>query len=599
MPGPCWRSANDAVPAGAPTSAPSAPIAAHAAAIAVVGVVAAAAAPAVIGGILAAEALRRRRLRWTWTVPLLLPALAAMPSASARVIANVPGGRATHLASSALPLWLCLTPVFAAGWKLYRDRRDRLHGGEVEQAVNEARGPVEASRLRRARAREYAGGPLTDDGILLGLDRRGATVRVPRLQAHATIVGGSNSGKTNTAEVLLEAQVAGDGGFIVLDGKGGRDLPRAALQLGARSGRPVALWSVQPYGESSLDEHRLPWNVTGGGTPTEIKDRIAASEEQSEPYYRAVASRGLLAATTALAAGGRAVRVDDVAAVLERPAELLATLGRTVSAAPEAQWLRGLSDGERSALRGMGTRLRTMVASDGGDALLPGDDGREIDLLRAVREGWIVVFTLPQGAYPELVPHVARYVLQALNGVCSRIEASPDPVNALVFVDELSAFDGDQLCAGLERGRSAGLRYVVATQSLSNFSTSGGDKLLHAALDNAELLVIHRQAVPDAVELLASVGGTKEAWEHTHVVADAAGLPIGWDETGARARRRTDQFRAHPNLIKTLGRGEAVIVSRASTPAVRHVRVRPATSTLTRVGREAARTRRSRKPLCA
>jgi type IV secretory pathway TraG/TraD family ATPase VirD4 len=222
----------------------------------------------------------------------------------------------------------------------------------------------------------------------------------------------------------------------------------------------------------------------------------------------------------------------------------------------------------------MATRLRTMIASDGGAALTHGPEDPHIDLLTSITRGDLVVFTLPQGAYPELVPHVARYVLQALASVCTRIEQRGTTANALVFVDELSAFDGDQLCAGFERGRSAGVRFVVATQSLSNLATAGGDKLLHAALDNAELLVIHRQAVPEAVELLASIAGTEEAWEHTHQVSDQIGRPIGWDETGVRARRLTDRFRAHPNVIKQLAQGEAVLVTHRPRLEVRQVRVR-------------------------
>ena len=551
----------------------------------VLGALVVVAAPALVAGIAAAEWLRRRRLRWTWTVgPLALVGLLGALTGPAAITAiadgaaAVPAGKAGlgSLALAAAPLWFCLTPPIAAGWKLYRDRRDRLHGGELERAVADSLGPLELLRITRARAREEARGPLTEDGVLLGVDHRGVPVRVPQLQAHATIVGASNSGKTNTAVLLLEAQAARGAGFVVLDGKGGRDLPRAARELGARYGRPVALWSVQPYGDAALDELRLPWNVAGGGSPTEIKDRIAATEEQTEPYYRAIASRGLLTAATALAAGGAPLRLDDLAALLERPADLLAALGGRSAAGHDARWLSGLTDGERSALRGMGTRLRTMIASDGGEALLPSADGREIDLLRAVRDGWLVVFTLPQGTYPELVPHVARYVLRALNSVCSHVEAGDRPANALIFVDELSAFDGDELCAGLERGRSAGVRFVVATQSVSNFAAAGGDKLLHAALDNAELLVIHRQAVPDSVELLAQVGGTQEAWEHSHVVADFAGFCVGWDETGARQRRLTDQFRVHPNVIKTLGRGEAIVISDRAQNRVSRVSVRRA-----------------------
>jgi hypothetical protein len=509
--------------------------------------------------------MRKRRLRWTWTVPALVVAAPALVLAIRHTIE----AREATLPYTLLA-WLGLAPLATAALMLRLDRRDRLNGGAQERAAADAAGPLTALRIARARAREQGAGPHTSDGVLLGLDHRGAPVRIPRPQAHTTIVGGSNSGKTNTAKVLLEAQVAAGGGFVVLDGKGGRDLPAAAVDLARRHHRRVALWSLAPFGDGSLDAHRRPWNACGEANATELKDRIAATEDQTEPYYRALASRGLLVAARALPSP----RLDDLASLLEQPAKLLAALGGKEAGGQDAKWVGSLTDKEASALKGMGTRLRTMVASDGGEVLLPADDGDEIRMLDAIREGWLVVFTLPQGSYPELVPHVTRYVLQALNGVCARIEQSGTPADAVVFVDELSAFDGDQLCAGLERGRSAGVRYIVATQSLSNFAAAGGDKLLHAAIDNAELLVIHRQAVPDAAELLASVGGTEEAWEHTHKVSDAAGLRLGWDETGDRARRLTDRFRAHPNMIKQLGRGEAIVVSHRPAFAVRRLRIR-------------------------
>ncbi len=172
---------------------------------------------------------------------------------------------------------------------------------------------------------------------------------------------------------------------------------------------------------------------------------------------------------------------------------------------------------------------------------------------------------------------MARYALAALNAVCTRLEAAGQEGRSLVFVDELSALDGDELCAGYERGRSAGVPFMVATQSLSNFSSAGGDKLLHAALDNAELIVVHRQAVPDAAELLASLAGTEEAWEHTHKVHDAP-VPLGLDESGQRARRLTDRFRAHPNTIKQLGLGQAILVSHRPTFAIRRISVQPGVS---------------------
>jgi hypothetical protein len=332
-----------------------------------------------------------------------------------------------------------------------------------------------------------------------------------------------------------------------------------------------------PYGTPELDRHRRAWNPAGGGNPTEIKDRIAAAEEQTEPYYAAIAARGLLAAARASRqALGRDPGLDELTSLLDSPSRLVTLLQRVDGAAHarDIAWLQGLTEGERSGLRGMGTRLFTMVNSDGGEWLLPQADHGAIDLYRAVTDGSLVVFTLPEGTYPALIPHVCRYVLAALNAVGTRLEREGRQANSVVFVDELSAFDGDRLCGGLERGRSAGMAYIVASQSVSNFRTSGGEKLLDAVLDNSELVLIHRQTAPHAAEQLAGVAGTAEGWEHSHVVSDRYARRPFSDESGERTRRLTEQFRAHPNDIKQLATGEAVLVRKTPQFAVDHVRVR-------------------------
>lgn len=542
--------------------------------------------PGLVAGVAAAEGLRARRLAWTW-------ALAACPLAIALLVADGPGaaGRIHALAgaidtghvSAALVLragwlpWLVCAPVACLVWRLRRDRRDRLHGGQAERKVALARGPLQAAATRRAWREARTTGLLGERGILLGTDEHGAPVRVPRPRTHVTIVGASGSGKTTTARLLLAAQAQAGGGVVVLDGKGGRDLPRAALELAAAHGRPVFLWSPVAYGDPALDAVRVAWNPCSDGSPTEVKDRITSAEPQTEPYYAAIASRGLHAATAVLHARGEPVTLRRLSGLLDQPPELIALLQTTAAAADlagEQAWLGGLTEGERSGLRGIATRLATMAVCEPGRWLHPVQGSRTLTLSDAIRENALVVFSLPQGTFPELVPHVGRYLLGALNAVAGRLETSGRQADVLVLVDELSAFDGDQLAAGLERGRSAGLRYVLATQSLSNFETSGGPKLAAAALDNAELVIVHRQAVPDAAELLAGLAGTEEAFEHTHKVSDGHG-PLGWDEPGERARRLSNRYKAHPDTIKQLRTGEAVLIETRPEHRVRRVRVRP------------------------
>lgn len=547
--------------------------------------------PTLLAGTLVAFGLRAFGLRWTWTpllgVVLCAPLAVAFVDhtddvlALARELAAIDPPRVATIGAVLWPWWLAAVAPVAIALRLWLDRRDRLHGGFAERRVAAALGPVRL--LGRARRRWSARrAPDSSEGTVLGRTRGGEPVRVATLRAHGMIVGGSGSGKTTTASVLLGGEVAAGRGFVILDGKGGRSLPETAVELGCRYRRPVALWSILPYGDSVLDRRRWRWNPVGGGNATEVKDRIASAEEQTEPYYAAIASRGLLCAAQAglLAAdrdGGEPLRLDRLAALLEQPGRLAAAL-RAVDAdrfARDIGWLGGLTETERSGLRGMGTRLSTMVASDGGEWLLPDPDGREIDLHQAICDGWLIVFTLPQGTYPALIPHVCRYAIATLNAAATRVERAGIKARALVFVDELSAFDGDQLTAGLERGRSAGLSYLLATQSLSNFTSAGGPKLLDAVLDNSELFVIHRQKSGEATEQLAGLAGTEEAWEHTHKVSDHGALRIFGDESGDRARRLTGRFRAHPNQIKQLNTGEAILITHRPNFRVAEIKVQP------------------------
>lgn len=467
----------------------------------------------------------------------------------------------------AAPIWAILTPVIAGLGLVGLDARAESRGRTAQEKVQRQLTPIAAWRRRRAQRDADAAGPMHPTrGYFLGRDERGTPVHVPPLRTHATILGGSGTGKTNTAEALLEAHVAAGGNFIALDGKGGRDLPATARHLQEKYGRPFLLWSIHRFGDERLDERRVPWNPLGFGNATELKDRIASSEEQSEPYYAEIAERGLLAACAALSATGP-IDLGDVAGLLQDPQRLVSALRiedhRHVE---DMRWLASLDRGELSALRGMGLRLHTMRQSEGGEWLsaVP-PENPHIDLYHAIREGWNIVFTLPEGTYPRLVPKVPRYALSTLNAVCTRLEQEGHKANTIAFIDELSAFQGDQLAATYERGRSAGIHVVAATQSLGNFESVGGAKLLNAALDNSELVIVHRQQAVDAPDKLAAMGGTHEVPEESHQVGGHAwtrwGRASGRDETGLGNRKFVQEFRIHPNRIRDLQTGQAVIIS--------------------------------------
>ena len=83
---------------------------------------------------------------------------------------------------------------------------------------------------------------------------------------------------------------------------------------------------------------------------------------------------------------------------------------------------------------------------------------------------------------------------------------------------------------------------------------------------------MHRQSSPGAVEDGANLGGTSEAWEHTHSVDDRSHHLLRIDETGNRTRRLAEQLRAHPNTIRQLATGEAILIRDRPRFAVEQLR---------------------------
>src|SRR4051794_19546697 len=172
--------------------------------------------PGVLGGVLLALVLRVCRLHWTWG--LLLALALALP------LAVAPGERAARAKAAVVlaidqrtvtlpqaagvlwPFWLVVGGGSTVLVKRRLERRTRLHGGRGERELERMLDPVALARRawRRRQARRTPLGGV--HGTLVGETRIGEPVVVAPLRAHAMIVGGSGTGKTTTAQVLLEGE---------------------------------------------------------------------------------------------------------------------------------------------------------------------------------------------------------------------------------------------------------------------------------------------------------------------------------------------------------------------------------------------------------
>lgn len=91
-------------------------------------------------------------------------------------------------------------------------------------------------------------------------------------------------------------------------------------------------------------------------------------------------------------------------------------------------------------------------------------------------------------------------------------------------------------------------------------------------LGNAAVKIIHRQDVPDSALTAAQLVGTHQVWERT--IQTGGGL-LRRHDTRRGSRRQVERFVIHPDQIKRLTTGEAILITKQPSAQTRAMRVRP------------------------
>ena len=148
----------------------------------------------------------------------------------------------------------------------------------------------------------------------------------------------------------------------------------------------------------------------------------------------------------------------------------------------------------------------------------------------------------------------------------------PAALAPLIAIDEFSALGSDNTIALLARGREAGASVLLATQELADLDRAARG-LRDQVLGNTAVKIAHRQDVPASAQAIAQMAGTEMVWDHTYRIARRPLL--GAHDTGAGTRRQVERFVIHPNVIKSLPTGEAVLITKLPRAQARTVRVLP------------------------
>jgi conjugal transfer pilus assembly protein TraD len=432
-------------------------------------------------------------------------------------------------------------------------------------AVTVVRGAsVVARRLRTRDAR--------DGAVVLGVDASGRRVSLHdhELSAHGLILGASGAGKTTTLLRILADQIGRGRPVIAIDMKGSPAFARELAAAAAAARRPVKVWTL---------DGGAHWNPLAHGNATELKDKLIATERFTEPHYQRAAERYVQTVLQVLAHAhpDKAPALTEVVELMDprRLATLLRSLDRLHRERVQ-DYLAGLTHDQHSAIRGLQTRLAVLTESHIAPYLSAPRDATgapTIDLRDALRGPDVVVFSLNSSTYGRLASQIGTVVVQDL------VAASGDRLverargrsldQAMIGIDEFSALGADHVIALLARGRESGMSVLVATQELADLERAAPG-LRDQVLGVTAIKIAHRQEVPASALAIAQMAGTERVWDVTRQLGR---WPLGG---GTRATaRQVEEFIVHPNEIKGLRTGQAVVISKIRGGGPRTVRVNP------------------------
>jgi hypothetical protein len=480
-------------------------------------------------------------------------------------------------AAAAFPVWLIVRPLFgglgltlgvaalaAAGRGHRWSREDIQAGGDLAQIVRSFQGPLDAVRAAWAKGalrRMLSSGAswFLGDELLIGQDvQDGSLVRIPLGGAtggtHALVLGAAGSGKTVTMTGIAVHAVEHGMGAVLIDPKGDPKMLEEAREVAEREGRPFVHWTP---------EGSVVYNPYAHGSDTEIADKLLAGEHYTEPHYLRQAQRYLGHEVRVLRQAGIVVSLANVVRYLD-----LDELEVLVRGLPEQRveqvtaYLESLTPAQQNGLSGVRDRLAVMAESDVGRWLDPETPGAaSFDLLQMIEQRAVVFFSLESDRRPLLAHMLGAAIVQDLQTTQSRLQSRAIPT--VVVIDEFAALAAEQVVHLFGRARGAGLCLILGTQELADLRVPGREQLHDQVMGNLTSLISHRQVVPASATLIAEVAGTQGAWSTT-VHTD-----------GRTMRTRGREYVVHPDEIKSLPCGNALVIVPTGKRPVRITKIFP------------------------
>ncbi len=358
---------------------------------------------------------------------------------------------------------------------------------------------------------------------------------------HIQIVGSTGSGKTRfTLFPLMAQDIRAGRGVVFIDAKGSSENARAIWKIVAEAGRTTDFL----YFSLTDRQHSSTYNPLKHGNPSQLKDKLTASIDWSEPFYQRVCENALQTLFMDAERIGKRLTFSDLVQILRKP----------TSAYPA---FFNLAQRHLTHIQTLESEVSLLVNSPFGSLLEEKEDG--IDLLDVYKNKKIAYFALDTQSFQHTAARMGKMITQDLNTLSGGVESEfseADKRPLAIFIDEFQAFGTRGFINALARGRSSGFWITIAHQSLGDLKAVD-EAYLQQVFENTNTKVFLKVNDPANAQMFSDSVGTTKTVETTSQV-----LLEGADPKNIMGSKRVVyEYLIHPTELKNLSTGQAVFKS--------------------------------------
>ncbi len=395
-------------------------------------------------------------------------------------------------------------------------------------------------------------------------DGFGLVLKSEQRVEHVQIIASTGRGKTQSVILpwIIQDFVRGSN-VVLIDGKGDQGLIKKIRHF-AMSPSDVIVFDLGDLRNSAVT------NPIKYGSPQQIADRMFATFEFESHYFETVSYEAALLVLELIRSQGREAKFRDIYRCLTDDAvltDLVSGQGSSENESPSSgegvklafKYLAEPFRSRQEKLSGFLGQLRPFAVGELAE-LVNGESGlrRSFSLSELVREpsrggNRALVILIPALLYQKSAARLGQMFLQEMAwAAASRKTTEFLPV----FLDEFSSFVYEGFLQLLNKARSMGIALHLSHQSMGDLEKISPD-FAKAIVTNTNVKCVLGVNDPETAEFFAKLFGT-EATKKTTERAEKKFLSE-MEMSGFMSVRDVEQYRIHPNRLKTFSRGQGVL----------------------------------------